>query len=176
MEDRQTQLYKAYINYVTENTTDNAQLYGGFLRNIEEDPEFADMWLPASYKKMFIKKYSFYREENGDWFIDLPEWTGSKFDLQMVSGADTMLDRLSDYSNYVTLDFSEYSMKGDDVKLLTLVNKHSQLLGGGADYLDDIGAKIWLCDVTKFVFGKFPKKIWLRVSSNESIHESAETN
>jgi hypothetical protein len=37
----------------------------------------------------------FYRTTEDRWYIDLPEWKGSIADLEMIEGADTMLDKLS---------------------------------------------------------------------------------
>ena len=36
-----------------------------------------------------------FNKEDGKWYIDLPDWTGTKGELQMVGGADTLLDHLS---------------------------------------------------------------------------------
>ena len=41
-----------------------------------------------------MKNYTFNKEQ-GCWYIDLPNWEGTKGELQMVGGADTLLDRLS---------------------------------------------------------------------------------
>lgn len=43
-----------------------------------------------------MKTLKFKKEESGNWYIVLPEWTGTKAQLRMVSGADTLLDTLSD--------------------------------------------------------------------------------
>jgi len=53
-----------------------------------------------------MKQHRFVHEESG-WYIDLPEYLeqgGSKGDLQMVSGADTMLDIIAGKENQVTLE------------------------------------------------------------------------
>ena len=43
-----------------------------------------------------MKTLKFKKEESGNWYIVLPEWKGTKAELKMVSGADTLLDTLSD--------------------------------------------------------------------------------
>ena len=52
----------------------------------------------------------FYKE-NSIWYIDLPEFLeegmGSKANLMMVDGADTLLDILSNNGSEVTLEFSQ---------------------------------------------------------------------
>lgn len=109
--------------------------------------------------------YKFYKTENDRWYIDLPEWTGVQADLEMVAGADKMLDELSNNGDEITLDISDlYSDKDkwNEAVILERHRKYSQLEGGGAEY--KWGDKIiWLCDVTKFVFGGFPKYIVFRV-------------
>jgi hypothetical protein len=41
-----------------------------------------------------VKTYRFYKDEYG-WFVDLPEWEGEVWELQMVSGADVFCDILA---------------------------------------------------------------------------------
>jgi len=36
-----------------------------------------------------MRTFRFYKDTDG-WFVDLPEWTGEKWELEMVSGADTL--------------------------------------------------------------------------------------
>lgn len=49
-----------------------------------------------------MKRLDFYKDSTG-WFIDLPDYPGEKWDLQMVAGADKMLDVLSKGSDLVTI-------------------------------------------------------------------------
>lgn len=114
-----------------------------------------------------IRQYRFYKENSGNWYIDLPEYLGNKSDLQMVCGADVMLDMLSKGGNEITLQISTSKQEFNihfilDFKTLELESKCSQVTGGGAYYMWD-DEKIWLCDVTKFVFGYFPKFIYFKV-------------
>lgn len=99
-----------------------------------------------------MRTLTFNKEKSG-WYIDLPEWKGSKGDLAMVSGADTLLDRISNDEESVKLSVALTPVDNFyKLKLTTKVNK----AGGGIYKV--YGAKkfpkeIWLCDVTKFVFG-----------------------
>ena len=103
-------------------------------------------------------KHRFYKTKENRWYIDLPKWEGSIADLEMVAGADNMLDELSLNGDEVILDLS-IEDKGIDYSIL----EFQQLTSGGADYT--WGNKIiWLCDVTKFVFGGFPGRIYFKVS------------
>ena len=45
-----------------------------------------------------MRLFRFYRDDIG-WFVDLPEWEGERWELQMVMGADSFLDVLSQGEN-----------------------------------------------------------------------------
>ena len=113
-----------------------------------------------------MKGYRFYKDEYG-WFIDLPEWKGDKMDLQMVRGADKFLDIVAQDKIEIHMHLSRMPFDGSN----TLHYQHEGLLEGpeygeGAWYFlneyNGVGysLQLWLCDVTKFVFGDFPAKIY----------------
>ena len=104
-------------------------------------------------------KYRFYKTEENRWYIDIPDWKGSIADLEMVAGADTMLDELSVHGDEITLELSTED-KGIDYSIL----EFQKMTPGGADYTWG-NKKVWLCDVTVFVFGGFPGRIYFRVSN-----------
>lgn len=112
------------------------------------------------------KVYRFYKYgifEN--WYVDLPEWKGSLGDLQMVLGADTMLDILSNNGNEVWLEFSTKRFIGSSC--LRLMGKDPRTDEGMVYNLKTykgrkLNLDMWLCDVTKFVFGDFPEKIYIK--------------
>ena len=61
-----------------------------------------------------MKQYRFVRESGG-WYIDLPEYLeqgGSKGDLAMVAGADTMLDIIAGTGDEVILQISTQPFRG----------------------------------------------------------------
>jgi hypothetical protein len=103
---------------------------------------------------------------NGDWFIDLPLNTFDKADLQMVCGADVMLDILADGRKKILIDVSLYNFDEADIMLFSTLGKNE----GGAYYSvpeiegTKFGATVWLCDVTKYVFGDFPHVIYFKKS------------
>jgi len=112
-------------------------------------------------------KYRFYKNETG-WFIDLPEYIekgGTIDNLQMVEGADTMLDSIAGTADKVVLSISKEKFEGADV--LVLKEKADPIKGGGYYFLAQFENKIlnldmWLCDVTEFVLGGIPDAIYLR--------------
>ncbi|MFT3826351.1 MAG: hypothetical protein QM731_20680 [Chitinophagaceae bacterium] len=114
-----------------------------------------------------MQTHSFIKE-GADWYIDLPEYIeqgGSKGDLAMVEGADTMLDIMAGGNTSVTLQLSEEAFDGADLLLRTEL---CEPYIGGAYYLLDtwegknINHNMWLCAVTEFVFGSLPEKIFIR--------------
>lgn len=112
------------------------------------------------------KKFRFNKDEMNMWFIDLPEWTGSKSDLQMVLGADNMLDIIAQGDDTVTLYLSTEPFNGANV--LTWLSDGipgDATVGGGMYRLHQykgivFDLDMWLCDVTRFVFGDMPKLIY----------------
>jgi len=112
------------------------------------------------------KIFRFYKNSSNEWYIDLPEWKGDASELQMVEGADKMLDMVSGSRKGCELQFADEKFEG--AQLLTLIHVREPNLGGGGDYLletyndQPIGQKIWLCAVTEFVFKSLPQKIWFK--------------
>lgn len=104
----------------------------------------------------------FYKEKSGNWYADIPEWTGRKSALQMISGADTLLDIIANGKNDVHIYFTEEEHDGADC----LVFKRKTFFNGATYRImtfegKEINLKVWLCNVTKFVLGKFPMKIYI---------------
>lgn len=110
-----------------------------------------------------ITTYRFYKTKDGSWFIDLPEWTGPPGELQMVAGADDFLDELSAGKDEVSIEISPTPVEGFDTLEL-----QSEQTYGGADYVlknyqnQPVNKKMWLCDVTKFIFNNFPEAIYFK--------------
>ncbi len=110
-----------------------------------------------------MKKLSFSKEE-GSWYINLKFWPGPKSALQMVQGADRLLDKLSKQSHYVKLEVYE-TPQSDAIKAtLILPNK----LSNGGNYKiegpKDYPKKMWLCNVTRYVYlGRMPKELYIKL-------------
>lgn len=125
----------------------------------------------------------FYKTEENDWYVDLPNWEGEISDLQMVCGADTMLDILAQGDDIIWLDLQipsdrRPSIMNDGDRPLKATLTLEAICADEAKYLSDsipasgaiyqcnmpnisVPVPVWLCDVTKFVFGKFPEFIYI---------------
>mgnify|MGYP003650028343 CR=1 FL=1 len=108
-----------------------------------------------------MKNFKFIKY-NDRWYVDLPEWEGSKDDLEMVSGADTLLDIIAQGDDIVHISWSEELIENYNYKLIFL--REEEFIG--ATYMVE-GAYItsfeaWLCNVTLFVFGYFPKILYIK--------------
>ena len=111
-----------------------------------------------------MKRLRFYKESDNRWYVDLPEWEGSKDDLEMVFGADSMLEYMAEGEGQVWINISEEEFENADK--LEFIKLATEIDNGAFYKLNkyrgvDIGLEMWLCDVTKFVFGYFPKTIFL---------------
>jgi hypothetical protein len=114
-----------------------------------------------------MKSYKFNKEFTGRWYIDLPEWPGAHADLEMVSGADTMLEILGAGENEVRLVIStNYFENSSELTLKKLTPE----IGGGIYLMKqhrgiEYNLEMWLCEVTRFVFdGEMPEKIYIAES------------
>ena len=113
-----------------------------------------------------LKSYKFIKEETGRWYIDLPDWKGNKADLEMVEGADIMLDYVGKGNAEVELILAEQPFDGSGI--LKLVHDYSKEPGGGGIYLlhdydnEILNQQMWLCEVTEWVFGKLPPVIYFK--------------
>lgn len=113
------------------------------------------------------RQFKFYKEDTGRWYVDLPEWEGEKAELEMVSGADLFLDIISQGEGVTYVTLSDEEFPGSEIlEMKYLGTLEGWEMGSGAWYklISYMGLEykldMWLCDVTKFVFGSFPKNIY----------------
>lgn len=107
--------------------------------------------------------YNFYKTPENRWYIDIPAWTGSNDELEMVSGADTLLDILSQGEGKINLSFSDKSIN-ESIVLKKI--KDTPEIGGALYNLEvycgiDYNLEIWLCSVTEWIFGYLPNTIYV---------------
>ena len=113
-----------------------------------------------------MQEITFYKEHTGRWYADIPEWPGSKDELEMVCGADTMLDVYAqgDFKVTLKMDLVEPMYPCDKLIFQSL---SAGTEDSGAYYeartilLMSYSIQIWLCPVTLFVFGEYPENIYV---------------
>jgi hypothetical protein len=110
-----------------------------------------------------MRTIRFYKEPDSKWFADIPEWEGEKWELEMVMGADMMLDILAQGEGEIALTLSEKEFAGSEPLIFSKYSESGEGAWYSINELSGIsfGFDIWLCDVTKFVFGNFPRTIWI---------------
>jgi len=138
------------------------------------------------YELTFVK-------DDGTWYIDLPEWPWRRENLAMVCGADKMLDLLAATPqndkglNRVKVQVKPAAEPVDHDTLQQLLSEDwveltqiKSTLTGGATYTlkgnisKDFVCKdywtgelkprtLWLCPVTLFVMGQYPKYFYGKV-------------
>lgn len=119
-----------------------------------------------------MDKYKFYKNEI-EWFVDLPEYLesgGSIGDLQMVEGADTILDLMAEGKKNISLNISTQQFEGADE--LILIEKCDEFTGGGYYLMKtydgkEIDLKMWLCGVVEFVFNEIPEHLFIQKEKME---------
>jgi hypothetical protein len=117
-----------------------------------------------SKKGQHQRTFRFYKEHSGRWYVDLPEWKAAKWHLEMVAGADQLLESLRSADRNDVVVFVSLKETECDVEL-TKYNDDSH--GDGADYTfydetDSDTKFVWLCGVTEWYYGFMPEKIFIR--------------
>ena len=114
----------------------------------------------------------FYKNAKGEWYADMPEWGGNPADLQMVEGADELLNWMATSNDECKIIWADKHMP--NAEQLKLVYAREENLGGGGDYLlehfngSHIKHKLWLCYVTEFVFKSLPEIIYFKGVDSEN--------
>ncbi len=113
---------------------------------------------------------AFTRDPDGCWYADIAAYPGPRGDLQMVAGADTLLDILSEGHAHPRVHFQ---LDPQPTWAYLLLTHPGDVEGGGyyslipGETLLPAGMPVWLCDVTLFVFGFLPKRIYFTAFTDE---------
>lgn len=117
-------------------------------------------------KKEYQLKFN--HEEDGLWYVDFPNWPFDHHNLLMVAGADKLCAFLSDDDKEAKVLVRPSNKKLDLDGYAELVQKDHSLTGGSTyevRNLDGFNRDIWLCPVTLFVLGKYPKYMYVKKAS-----------
>lgn len=124
----------------------------------------------AIAKSVFGKKseyqLQFNHEEDGLWYIDFPGWKFDHHNLLMVSGADKLCAFLSDDDKVTKVCVKPSKSRHIHDKDFFELERLEHSLAGGATYkvndLEGFNRDIWICPVTLFVLGEYPKFIYVK--------------
>ena len=105
---------------------------------------------------------TFEKWEDGRWFVILPEYDGDQENLEMVDGADTFLDFLTEDGLYVNVDISLDNAMDNSMTLRLVAHDE---IGGTyqVENLDGFSQDVWLCNVVHFLFGEHPEIIYFKL-------------
>lgn len=114
-----------------------------------------------------MNTYTFFKE-NGGWHVSMPEVKKSgkqAASLDMVDGADTMLNLMSGGESKVTLALNTEPFENAEV--IELVSSCQPFLEGGYYLMrehdgKEINYEMWISDVTRLAFDDTPEKIYVR--------------
>lgn len=104
----------------------------------------------------------FERFDDGSWYVIFPEYEGDQDDLEMVNGADKMLDALTEDNLYVSLNVSTV----DEFMFPFILELQSHdAYGAYYNVIDcpEYNGTIWLCNVTHDFFGEHPEKLYCSI-------------
>ena len=128
-------------------------------------------------KSVFGKKeeyvISFTKEDDGLWYVDYPNWPFDHHNLLMVDGADKLCELLSydgKHTKVSVIPSNEFKvLQSHDLnERFALLRQENSLTGGAtyqvqlAPFKYDGGPWIWLCPVTLFVLGEYPKYMYVK--------------
>lgn len=114
----------------------------------------------------------FNHESDGCWYIDFPNWPFSHHNLMMVSGADQLCAHLSDDNQFAYVSVIPTNSEESHPGYAELIQKNSSLTGGSTyevTGLEGFSRDIWLCPVTLFVLGQYPKYLYIRKTNKTEI-------
>ena len=121
----------------------------------------------------------FNKEKDGCWYVNFPHWPFSHDNLAMVSGADKMLELLSDGDLFVRVSVIPAKKQEMHDDYIELEQTESSLFGGSTYQVKYEPFKerfkrdtLWICPVTLFVLGQYPKFIYVKRTDYKEAVES----
>ena len=114
-------------------------------------------------------RLKFCKEEDDLWYVDFPNWPFDHHNLLMVEGADNLCELLSDDGRITEVCVIPAKHREKHDGYFELQQIESSLTGGSTYEVDNDEFKrifhrdtLWLCPVTLFVLGQYPKYIYVK--------------
>lgn len=134
----------------------NPSVVGGYINGV----------VNAITNRKNIYYLTFHRKIDGGWYIYLPTWKGSQANLAMVAGSDLLLDHLHKAKNRVDVEVVKSDKPLENMNDYFLCEQLEMSVFGGATYkvcgVEGFDRTIWICPVTLYVLGEYPKFIYIR--------------
>ena len=94
------------------------------------------------------------------WYVDIP-YIGDINDLQMVCGADLLLENIANGKFYVEVNVATTYIEHD----IALIKIDENSEGASYDIKNNIPyrGEVWLCNITKNLFDLFPETFYLKI-------------
>lgn len=101
----------------------------------------------------------------GNWFVHLPDFPDEVAELVMVDNAHIFLEYLDSFTNTGIVTIGVSTVPINYFCRLSLIE--SDDIGATYEIISKFDAipvdTIWLCNVTKYIFDKFPKELWITI-------------
>ena len=111
----------------------------------------------------------FYKDTDDCWYVDFPDWPFDHHNLMMVDGADQLCEFLSDDGMTTEVCVIPAKEQEKHEGYFELEQIESSLTGGSTyqvgleDFCQRYGRDtLWLCPVTLFVLGQYPRYIYVK--------------
>lgn len=111
----------------------------------------------------------FNKEADGLWYVDFPNWPFDHHNLLMVEGADNLCELLSHEGKTTKVSVIPARHREKHDGYFELAQTESSITGGSTYQVDNETFKqrynrdtLWLCPVTLFVLGQYPKYIYVK--------------
>ena len=114
-------------------------------------------------KKEYELQFNY--EEDGLWYIDFPNWPFDHHNLLMVSGADDLCQFLTADDKVTKVKVIPAKKEEQHEGYFKLTQKEHGLTSGSTynvSGLEGFNKDIWICPVTLFVLGEYPKYIYVK--------------
>ena len=118
----------------------------------------------------------FQKEADGGWYVVFPGWPFDHHNLLMVEGADKMCELLSKDGKRTKICVIPAKKREEHEGYFELKRTESSLVGGSTYKVDLVEFKerfhrdtLWLCPVTLFVLGHYPKYMYVKKATDDTI-------
>jgi len=145
------------------------RIFANSMYTIKEICKGAPKLVRSVLNKKREYRVQFNKERDGCWYVDFPHWPFSHDNLTMVSGADKMLELLSNGDLFVVMSVIPAKKKEQHNGYIELEQTEYSLFGGSTyqvkfePFIQRFKRDtLWICPVTLFVLGHYPRFIYVK--------------